>query len=143
MYGDIAIGVGAFVAGFVVLRVLDGGETLPPPMAPPAPSPTPSGGPLQITQGPIIAFPGRTYFVALSVSGLVSGLASPAAVERVARARGFTDVVVFTSRPQNWPGTLTGDFYVRGTYAGAQAEFQRKTSTFALSVVLNDVWMST
>lgn len=117
---DIAIGVAPFVAGYVVVRALDGGSA---PSSPPASAPSPPsgvGGPVLISGDVLTTERGRTYFATVKTSGLVSSAANPARVEAKARELGFTDVVVFTQPPAAWPGAARADYYVRGTYTAAQ-----------------------
>lgn len=147
---DAALVAAPFVVGALVLRSLSKAAT-PSPAPSPAPvvPPPPSAGgavgslPIQLT-GPVVGVQGRTYFVALDANGLASAAANPDRVKSEAEKRGFRDVVVFTAMPSNWPGTIKGDFFVRGTYVNQQqTEFQRSTSIPFGSVVLTDVWGST
>ncbi len=110
----------------------------------PDPAPSTGGGPFQMLQPLLTVRPGRTYFAVLETNGSVSAAASPARVKSAAEGQGFRDVVVFTSRPENFPGLIAGDYYVRGTFRGAAArELPRKTSVFLGSLIVRDAWEST
>lgn len=141
-----ALTIGAVLGGYALLRALDKGAppSSVPPFVPPPPGASPGGFPIQITSGPLVALQGHTYFATLEANGTVAAAANPERIKARAEQEGFRDVVVFTSRPGNWPGTILGDYFVRATYvAPQQKEFQRTVSVFLGSLVLKDVWIST
>jgi hypothetical protein len=142
-YKDVAIGLGAFAIGFAIVRALES-STRPPSPAPSPPSPPFGEQPIPITND-LVTLPGHTYFVVLETNGTVSAAATPARVKAKAEELGFRDVAVFTQsdRPSAWPGTVRGDYYVRGTYRGTdQKTLPRKTGVFLGSVVVLDAWLA-
>lgn len=92
-----------------------------------------------VGDGPIVAFPGMTYFVAVETNGSVDSVATVARVKAKAEAEGFRDVMVEEERPELWPITSEGDYFVRATFRGeAPKAFPRHVGVFMGSANLLD-----
>jgi len=134
----------AATAGVALVLLLErrspGGAPGPGPGA--APSADKGEQPIQVALGgPLELFPGHTYFAVVELNGLASA-GSASNVKAEAEKLGFRDVAVFTDRPQFWPGSRRGTYYVRGTYRGPQRQQLVKTSGFLWSVVVLDAWVA-
>lgn len=77
-----------------------------------------------ITQRPVVAKPGATYYGRADVGWPLSMAVSASAVASKLRAMGFTNVAAYTdasSLPASWPADQrTGNVFASGTYAGTQ-----------------------
>lgn len=108
-----------------------------------APVPSTIGAqPSQLTGDPILLLKGRTYFAVLHTTGVIDAAANPDRVKSEGEKQGFRDVFVSKARPQFFPGSATGDYYVRATYAGDDRDIARKQSVFLGSVSLLDAWIA-
>lgn len=98
-------------------------------------------GPVRVPTGAdLVAKPGRTYFATLQTNGTVNAAASVAGVKAKAEAEGFRDVVVSKVRIADWPGDVDGDYFVRGTFAGAEPKtFPRHVGVVLGSLNVLDV----
>lgn len=145
---EIGIGVGAVVAGYLLLRVLDThtssqGQAVAPGAPPIAPPGVVGEQPFRILPGPLTMLQGHTYFAVLETNGSASAAANPDRVKAKAEELGFRDVAVFTSRPPFFPGATKGDYYVRGTYQLAdQKTLPQKSGVFLGSVVVLDAFVA-
>lgn len=83
-------------------------------------------------------FPGRLYRAVVNVSAPMSWLASVNKVREHAMKAGFSNVSVSEGRPANWPGGITGDYYVSGVYQGAPKVFERSHGGGQVKIV--DGW---
>ncbi len=143
----VGIGAGAVVASFFLVRVLDRASSSQgsavDPATPPMPLPGSGDQPVRILPGPLVMFPGRTYFAVLETNGSVAAAANPDRIKAKAEEMGFRDVAVFTQRPQFFPGDVKGDYYVRATYVNQQQQtLPVKTSVFLGSVVVLDAYVA-
>jgi hypothetical protein len=101
------------------------------PVAPPA-------VPRQIPDSPLTPEAGRLYRVVVNVNFPASLAAGVSDVKRQAEKSGFQDVLVSKTKPQGWPGSVNGDYYVTATYAGGPASMAR--SYLGGEVAIKDVW---
>jgi hypothetical protein len=107
-----------------------------PPVAPPVePLPTALR---QLTGSPLHPIPGRKYYVTAQVEFPATLIASISAVQGQAQDHGFVDVGVSDKRPENWPSTAKGNYFVTGRYAGVPTPLDR--SYVAGQVKIVDVW---
>ncbi len=99
------------------------------------------GGPRRLPAGaPVVAKPGATYFVSLETHGVLNA-ATVAGVKSRAEAEGFRDVVVSTTRVDQWPALVEGDYFVRATFVGKAAKtFPRHVSVTFGSLDVLDAW---
>ncbi len=119
--------------GLVELRNTPSPET--PPLQPTGPAPGPIG-PVQLAD-PFPATPGGRYVASVTVSGLLSALASTSSVASEAKKMGFLDAVATKQKPAGIP-IADGDYYVVATYSSAPKAFPR--SNVGGKVLVNDVW---
>lgn len=114
---------------------------LPPP-TPGSTTPSQPAAPRLVQiMGPLVTVPGRRYLVNIETNGSVNAAASVSKIGDFARKEGFSDVNVSEVKPQGWPSSAGGDYFLEGTYAGsAPKTWERKTSVFLGSVVVLDAW---
>lgn len=101
------------------------------PVAPPLPT-----GPVQLSS--LLAHPGQRYRAVVDINGMLSLAGNVTNVRKQAEGQGFTRTFVTKTRPADWPGSITGDYYIDGTYQGAPKTFDR--SYAGGSVKVKDVW---
>jgi hypothetical protein len=96
--------------------------------------------PEHITEDPITVRTGERYLVAVAIHGFfLSKLATVSKVRRKAQEEGFRDVVVTEgSPPPGNPPTVGADYFVVGTFSGADRGFGRSQADGDVRIV--DAW---
>lgn len=79
-------------------------------------------------------YPGRFYRAVINVNGPLSWVASASKVQSRAQSEGFANVSVSKTKPGDWPGSITGDYYVTGIYQGAPKVFERSYGGGAVTI---------
>lgn len=106
-------------------------------MPEPAPSPVPPSPPILLTANPIPVVAGRRYRCILGVGFPLALMASPEVVRQKALELGFVDVKVYRSRPSDFPGKGSGDFFVDGKWGGGGTTLARPNIS---GIRLIEVW---
>lgn len=114
-----------------------GPRYVPPSPSMPAPAPGPTG-PRQLGGGFLPVTPGGNYRATVVTRAPLSWLANKDKVRSQAESKGFRNVVVSTSKPAGWPGSLVGDYYVSATYQGAPTSMERTYAGGQVNIV--DAW---
>lgn len=135
---QIGVGVLLGLVGGRLLFVLtrkDQVQVLPVPYAgppvPPEPKPAekpaekPVEGPVLLTSNPIPVVTGRRYRAIMSVGFPFSLAATNDAVRKEAEDLGFSNVVVATERPSDFPGTRRGDYYLEARWSSMSTRIMR------------------
>jgi hypothetical protein len=124
----------ALVVGVIAWRRIVAAST-PAPVLPPSPA---SGSYYEIDGATVDLVPSVRYFGVVNITGPLSWIANEANMKAQAEKQGFTDVAVSSTRPKNWPGLVSGDYFVVGTYAGAAKTLAKMQASGR--VVVADVW---
>jgi len=85
---------------------------------------TPGPAKPRLVQGdPLNTQTGKTYYVTMSLS-VPAFMASRDTIVQEAQNHGFVNVIASPTMPQGWPGSQTGDWYVKAQ-AARPSQFQR------------------
>jgi hypothetical protein len=106
------------------------------PSSVPRTGPAPVAGPVQLAT--LGAMPGVRYRAAVDINGMLSVIANVTNVRKQAEGQGFTQTFVTKTRPADWPGAISADYYITGIYQGPPKTFDR--SYAGGSVQVKDVW---
>jgi hypothetical protein len=129
------LAAGAAAAGVVGTGVVFGAKagamSSPPPQ---------KNGLTRLLGDQLTARPGRRYFATVITHGLANA-ATAAQVIAKAAAMGFPGATASQAMPRGWPSSITGDWYVVATFAGAAPTvLQRNNGSFAAGADVADVW---
>lgn len=111
-------------------------KPVPKPSIPPTPAPTETK-PVLLTANPVPVVAGRRYRVILAVGFPFSFAANEATVKKEAEDLGFRNVKAQRQRPEDFPGSRQGDYYIEGTWGGGGTTLARPTVP---GISLVEVW---
>lgn len=103
------------------------------------PSTAAPSNPPHVMQGdPLNTVQGKQYWVTLVTHGAANSAGRDTIIQE-ATNRGFTDVVPSPAKPNDWPGGMNGDWYIKAK-AARSAQFARNKGTPFAGVTLVEVF---